>query len=393
MGLALVGLEWMAGARSHDFVPPGIIAVQGATSLAADSGAGAVADAAGKGGAAVIGHVPGAAALATELVRRGVHTMVYDVNACGPGEWDALERAAARSGVRLRCGSHLARFAPVMAGVRDYAEGHVSVAATVTEYTYGPDAQESGSSQRRRLGHGSCGLDVCALAADVATATFDEAPQAVFASVPEGPDLREDEGEDEGAKGHVPAGAQGGHRLGVADHTAIMMRFSGGRAALLSIDSLPQVGCVIRALPPDIAYAWVDISGHGGHLTNASLAGGTIDSSWAAGMACGGLLIDGSEGRDEDGDDSEEWKEGSLGRYLPAMLAELETGEAPAWPPTRWSGVRGIPDVPPWWRAHSTWKAASPPRASLPPPSSLAHVMEAILVSINTGAPVYLDQR
>ena len=380
----------MAVERPHDFVPPRVIAVRGATSLAADSDAGAVADAAGRGGAAVIGNVPDAGALATELVRRGVHTMVYDVNACKPCEWDALERAAARSGVRLRCGSHLARFAPVMAGVRDYAEGHVSVAATVTEYTYGPDSQESGSSQRRRLGHGSCGLDVCALAADVATVTFDGAPQAVFASVPEGPDPHE-EG-DERAKGQIPAGAQDGHMRGVADHTAIMMRFSGGRAALLSLDSLPQVGCVIHALPPDIAYAWVDISGHGGHLTKASLAGGTIDASWAAGMACGGLLIDGSEGKAEDEDD-EEREEGSLGRYLPAMLAELETGEAPAWPPHEWGRVTGIPDVPPWWRARATWKAASPARASLPPPSSLAHVMEAILVSINTGAPVYLDQR
>lgn len=375
MATAYVGTEWRQPARAED-------GGQGRAVLAAGSGAAAVAGAAGRGGAAVIGRVQGAAALAAELVRTGVHTMVYDVNACSPGEWDALERAAARARVRLRCGSHLARFAPVMAGVRAYAEGHVSVTAAVNEMTHGPER-----STRRRLGDGACGLDVCALAADVAMATFGEAPQAVFASAPEG----DCPGEGRGAQGRAPAGAAGGDARGIADHTAAMLRFSGGRAALLSLDSLPQEGCVVNALPPDIAYAEVAVSGHGGHLAEASISGETLDASWAAGMAQGGLGIGDPGGEGGHGD---EWDMGSrLGRYLPAMVAELETGTAPAWPPTGWPDVPGVPDVPPWWGEPATWKAASPARASLPPPSSLAHVMEAILVSINTGAPVYLDQR
>ena len=379
MGLALVGLEWMAGARSHDVEPPGIIAVQGATSLAADSGAGAVADAAGKGGAAVIGHVPGAAALATELVRRGVHTMVYDVNACRPGEWDALERVAARSGVRLRCGSHLARFAPVMAGVRDYAEGHVSVAATVT---VGPG--EPG---------GPDGLAVCALASDVAMATFGEAPQAVFASAPGNPNSCEEDAGGEDGEDQVFARAPDGHDRGVANHTAAMMRFSGNRAALLSIGQRLFECDVAFYTPPDIACAEVVVSGHGDLLRRASLAEGSIDALWD-GFGRGGMRV-GCHGGTNEGEEGghQEEADRDLTRYVQAMMAELETGDAPAWPPAEWSGAEGtVPDTPPWLRTRKTWKPGQPMNA-LPLPSSLAHVMEAILVSINTGAPVYLDQR
>jgi len=381
---AYVGSEWNPPGRDGDKEP-------GRAVLAAGSGAGAVEGAAGRGGAAVIGRVPCAAALAAELVRRGVHTMVYDVNACSPGEWDALERAAARARVRLRCGSHLARFAPVMAGVRAYTEGHVSVTATVNEMTHG-----TGRTGSHRLGGGACGLDVCALAADVAMATFGEAPQVAFAVAPEG--ARPGKGGDPSDR--ADAGVPGGHARGVADHTAAMLRFSGGRAALLSLDSLPQAGCVIDVLPPDIAYAGVEITGHGGHLAEASLSRGTIEASWAAGMCMGGLSIGGPGGEDEWGD---AWDTGSrLGRYLPAMVAELETGAAPAWPPPEWvkqgvidadgtSGTDGVPLDPPWLPARSARGRGLP--TCLPPPSSLAHVMEAILVSINTGAPVYLDQR
>lgn len=364
--------------------------------LAAGSGPDAVLEAVGRGGAAVIGHVPGAAALATELVRRGVHVMVYDVNSCAPGEWDGLERAAARARVRLRCGSHLARFAPVMAGVRAYAGGHVSIAAKVTGK--------------------ACGSDVCALAADVAMATFGGAPQAAFAVAPENPHSYGADG-DKGAQRQVFAGAPEGNERGVADHTAAMLRFTGGRAALLSIDSLFQEGNGAMACPPDVASAKVEICGHGGLLRRASLGAGSIDARrpMAPATPPRGMYIGGFEG----GDGHEEGPGGGfshhagqawaakpasgheaepgdgLARYRPAMLADLETGEAPAWPPAEWAGrgVSGVPDVPPWWRERATWKAGQPARASLPPPSSLAHVMEAILVSINTGAPVYLDQR
>lgn len=383
--------------------------------LAADSGADAVIEAVGKGGAAVIGNIPGTGALATELVRHGVHTMVYNVNSCKPGEWDALERAAARARVRLRCGSHLARFAPVMAGVRAYAEGHVSVVAAASV-----DLRASAEFRGPR------GSDVCALAADVAMAAFGEAPQAVFAIAPEHPHpCGKDEETEPGD--HGLEGAPEGYERGVADHTAVTMRFSRGRAALLSIDALLPGGDVVESIPPDAASADVRIYGHGGLLRQAVLGTGSIDAIWAgfgptSGMRTGDFEErlgveeaaehDGLEDpRPPDGTDivnrgeeavEHDGLEDGLGSYLPAMIAELETGAFPSWPPPDWlekgvisedgtSRTDGEPLDPPWWPARSTWKKGQAP--SLPPPSSLAHVMEATLVSINTGAPVYLDQR
>ena len=374
MGLALVGSEWESPVWGEEKKKTGV--------LAADSSPDTVVEAIGKGGAAVIGNVPGASMLITELIRRSVHVMVYDVNTCKPGEWDTLERAATRAGVRLRCGSHLARFAPVMAGVRDYAGGHVSVAIVVEG-----DPRAPGGLRGPR------GLDVCALAADVAMVTFGEAPQAVFAAAPEDPHSyaarRYSEPEDQ-----IFEGAPEGNVRGVADHTAALMRFSGNRAALLSIDALLPTGDVVELVPPDAAYADVEISGHGGLLKQASLGKGTIDARWIGFGPCLGMGISGSVSRagDEEEDEYEDPGEGLI-RYMPAMLAELETGEAPPWPPLEWHEETGVPDVPPWWHTRDAWRAGPPPRASLPPPSSLAHVMEAILVSINTGAPVYLDQR
>jgi len=359
--------------------------------LAADSGADAVFEAVGKGGAAVIGNIPGTGALATELVRRGVHTMVYNVNSCKPGEWNALERAAARARVRLRCGSHLARFAPVMAGVRAYAGGHVSVVAAASV-----DLRASAEFRGPR------GSDVCALATDAAMAAFGEAPQAVFAIAPEHPHpCGKDEETEPGD--HGLEGAPEGYERGVADHTAVTMRFSRGRAALLSIDALLPGGDVVESIPPDAASADVRIYGHGGLLRQAVLGTGSIDAIWAgfgpaSGMRTGDFeeRLGGEEAAEHDG------LEGGLGSYLPAMMAELETGAFPSWPPPDWlekgvisedgtSRTDGEPLDPPWRPARSTWRKGQAP--SLPPPSSLAHVMEATLVSINTGAPVYLDQR
>ena len=308
----------------------------------------AILGAAGKGGAAVIGHVgDSCAGLATELLRAGVHVMVYDVNSCASGEWEGLEKVAQKAGLRLECGSHIARYSTVMR----HARNHVRDSAAISTTVMGPHPDMR---------------SVCALSADIAMFALGSAPQAVFASSPRGEDDDDQEGEE--------------RRLG--DSVSLMMRFEGDRTAFVSIGSAYSGGCIQFPIDREFANSEIVLTATGMGLNHADLSSGKLSVRYNDGMGGPDYCPMCHPGEEHVhpaslyGDPDGELGCHGLMRHLPSMLVGLETGIDPA----------GL-------HSQGAWQSWAVHRLLPSRPSSLAHVMEAMLVSINTGAPVYLDQR